>query len=149
MPWNPKQQEETEGEEEGGKSVVKEEIDETGSRNNEAAGSDYPWPLQLLRSEWKLSCDTELLEVFEVFHIPDAEPPGPKGKVEISEVSTNLELLHFRTAFDDGYLELEPEGSLKSRMRENRMYGSVRGSDAPFALNNEKGASSCLLDISK
>jgi len=118
--------------------MVKGEINETGSGNNEAAGSDYPRPLQLLRSEWKLPCDTELLEVSEVFHIPDAEPPGPKGKAEISEVSTNLELLHFRAAFDNGYLELETEGFLKSHMRENRTYGSVRGSDIPSRLINER-----------
>ena len=59
----------------------------------------------------------------------------------------NLELLHFRTAPDDGYLELETEDFLKSRMRENRTYGSVRGSDIPSRLlNSEKGVSSCLLD---
>ena len=41
---------------------------------------------------------------------------------------------------------METEGFLKSRMRENRTYGSVRGSDIPSHLINEKGASSCLLD---
>ena len=41
---------------------------------------------------------------------------------------------------------METEGFLKSRMRENRTYGSVRGSDIPSRLINEKGASSCLLD---
>lgn len=46
-------------------------------------------------------------------------------------VSANLELLHLGAAPDNGYLELETEGFLKSRMRENRTYGSVRGSDIP------------------
>ena len=43
-----------------------------------------------------------------------------------------MELLCERTTFDDGYLELETEAGLKSRVRENRTHGSVRGSGQAF-----------------
>jgi hypothetical protein len=46
---------------------------------------------------------------------------------EVSCVSENLELLCHRTPPDEGHMELETEAGLKSRMRENRTYGSVRG----------------------
>lgn len=38
-----------------------------------------------------------------------------------------MELLCHRTSFNERHLELETDVGLKSRMRENRTYGSVRG----------------------
>lgn len=55
--------------------MATEENDETGGRNDESTGVDYLRTLQLLRSKRELPCDTELLEVSEVLHLPNAEPP--------------------------------------------------------------------------
>ncbi len=53
-----------------------------------------------------------------------------------------MELLCEGTAFDNGYMELETEAGLKSRMRENCTYGSVRGSRQAFhVLNKLEGVS--------
>ena len=43
-----------------------------------------------------------------------------------------MELLCERAALDNGYLELETEAGLKSRVRENCTHGSVRGSRQAF-----------------
>ena len=43
-----------------------------------------------------------------------------------------MELLHLWAASDDGYLELESNDCLKSRMQENCTSGSVRGSRQAF-----------------
>jgi len=72
---NPQQQEEIEGKETSGEGVAQDEIDKTSSRNDETTGIDHPRSLQLLWSEWKLPCDTKLLEVPEIFHISNVEPP--------------------------------------------------------------------------
>ena len=45
-----------------------------------------------------------------------------------------MELLCKRTTSDDRYLELETDVGLKSRMRENCTYGSVRGSRQAFHI---------------
>lgn len=47
---------------------------------------------------------------------------------EMGHVSQDSGLLCEEAAPDKGYLELETDVGLKSRMRENRTYGSVRGS---------------------
>lgn len=48
-------------------------------------------------------------------------------------------LLCERATFDNGYLELETEADLKSRVRENCTHGSVRGSGQAFhATINER-----------
>ncbi|MBR5969982.1 MAG: sugar O-acetyltransferase [Lachnospiraceae bacterium] len=59
-----------------------------------------------------------------------------------------MELLCEGTAFDNGYLELETDADLKSRMRENRTYGSVRGSRQAFHVSQiyRKECRDCLLD---
>ena len=111
--------------------MAEDQIDKAGSGNDEASGIDRSRALQLLWSQWELPGDTKLLEISAMRHLPDAKLPRSKGKVEISEVYTNLGLLHSGAASDNGYMELETEGFLKSRMRENRTYGSVRGSDIP------------------
>ena len=112
---------------------------ETSGGNNEAAGGGNTWPLQLLRNKREFPRHTELLVLSQILHLPYVESPRSKGKVEVSEVSANLEILHSRSAPDSGYLELVTKDFLKSRMRENRTYGSVRGSDIPFRfLNNER-----------
>lgn len=48
----------------------------------------------------------------------------------------NLEFLHYRASFDGGHMELETDVGLKSRMRENRTYGSVRGIRQAFHFQN-------------
>ena len=111
------------------------EADEAGIPDNGAAGGSHPRALQLLWGKRKLPCDTVLLEVSEILHLPYAESPRPKGKAEISEVFAYLELLREGAAFDDGHLELATEGCLKSRMRENRTSGSVRGSRQAFHVH--------------
>ena len=52
-----------------------------------------------------------------------------------------MELLCKRTTPDNGYLELETDVDLKSRMRENCTYGSVRGSRQAFCIEILKGVS--------
>lgn len=52
-----------------------------------------------------------------------------------------------RAALEERYLELETDGGLNSRMRENRTYGSVRGVRQAFHfLNKRKECRDCLLD---
>lgn len=105
---------------------------ETSGGNNEAACGGNTWPLQLLRNKREFPRHTELLVLSQILHLPYVESPRSKGKVEVSEVSANLEILHSRSTPDSGYLELVTKDFLKSRMRENRTYGSVRGSDIPL-----------------
>ena len=58
-----------------------------------------------------------------------------------------MELLCERTALDNGYLGMETEAGLKSRVRENRMHGSARGSRQAFRkINSRKECRDCLLD---
>lgn len=53
-----------------------------------------------------------------------------------------MEILCEGAAFDNGYMELETEAGLKSRVRENCTHGSVRGSRQAFhARNKMKGVS--------
>ena len=49
-----------------------------------------------------------------------------------------MELLREGAASDDGHLELAAKGCLKSRMRENRTSGSVRGSRQAFHLEQSE-----------
>ena len=59
-----------------------------------------------------------------------------------------MELLCERAALDNGYLELETEAGLKSRVRENRTHGSVRGSRQAFhKVKLRKECRDCLLDL--
>lgn len=108
------------------------ETDEADISDNGDAGGDHPRALQLLWGKWELPCNTELLEVSAILHLPYAEQASPEALHEIRHVSAYLELLRKGTALDEGYLELETEGCLKSRMRENRTSGSVRGSRQAF-----------------
>ena len=110
------------------------ETDETSISDNGAAGGNHPRALQLLRSERKLPCDTELLEVPQILHLPYAEQTPPETIHEVYEVSAYLELLCERAALNERHLELAAKGCLKSRMRENRTSGSVRGSRQAFHL---------------
>ena len=87
-----------------------------------------PRTLQLLWGKREFSCYTELLEIPEILHLQSAEPPPPEAIHEVQQVSTNLELLCQRAASDHRYLGLATKDYLKSRMRENRTSGSVRGS---------------------
>jgi len=64
-----------------------------------------------------------------------------KKATGISEVSAYLGFLRSGAALDDGHLELAAEGCLKSRMRENRTYGSVRGSRHAFHVKKYSGRS--------
>ena len=57
-----------------------------------------------------------------------------KGKFRVRKVSESVELLCIRTSFNDRYMGLVSNDCLKSRMRENRTYGSVRGSRQAFHL---------------
>ena len=50
----------------------------------------------------------------------------------IYKVSPSMEILCERATSDNRYLELETDVGLKSRMRENRTYGSVRGNRQAF-----------------
>ena len=43
----------------------------------------HPGALQLLRGERELPCDTELLEVPEIHHLPHVEPPAPEALHEV------------------------------------------------------------------
>ena len=52
-----------------------------------------------------------------------------------------MELLYNRNSFDDRHMELWSNDCLKSRVRENRTHGSVRGSRQAFHLNTMKGES--------
>ena len=112
------------------------------SGNNENVSFHPPRTLQLLWSKREFSYHTELLEVQEILHLPSAEPPPPEALHEVQQVSTNLELLCQGAASDHGYLGLATEDCLKSRMRENRTSGSVRGSrQSLHSRNNVKGVS--------
>ena len=112
--------------------MVAHEVDEAGISDNGDDGGNHPRTLQLLRGKWEFSRNTELLEVSEILHLPYAEQTSPEALHEIRQVSAYLELLRKGAAPDEGYLELETEGCLKSRMRENRTSGSVRGSRQAF-----------------
>lgn len=79
---------------------------------------------------------TELLEIPEILHLQSAEPPPPEAIHEVQQVSTNLELLCQRAASDHRYLGLATKDYLKSRMRENRTSGSVRGSRQSLRSKN-------------
>ena len=52
-----------------------------------------------------------------------------------------MEILCERTPSNNRYLELETDVGLKSRMRENCTYGSVRGSRQAFHVEFMKGVS--------
>lgn len=112
--------------------MVAHETDKAGISDNGDIGGNHPRTLQLLRGKWELPRNTELLEVFEILHLPYAEQTSPEALYEIRQVSAYLELLRKGAALDEGYLELATEGCLKSRMRKNRTSGSVRGSRQAF-----------------
>ena len=95
-----------------------------------------PRTLQLLWGKREFSCYTELLEIPEILHLQSAEPPPPEAIHEVQQVSTNLELLCQRAASDHRYLGLATKDYLKSRMRENRTSGSVRGSRQSLRSKN-------------
>ena len=112
--------------------MAADKADEAGCEDD---GADQPvvgGTLQLLRSQWELSCDTDILEICKICHLQDAEPQRPEREISIQQISASMELLCERTALDNGYLELETEAGLKSRVRENRTHGSVRGSRQAF-----------------
>ena len=49
--------------------------DEANSADNVDAGGGCQGALQLLRREWKLQADSEVLEILEVWNLSYAEPP--------------------------------------------------------------------------
>lgn len=55
-----------------------------------------------------------------------------KGKFRYTKFLLSMEILCERATSDNRYLELETDVGLKSRMRENRTYGSVRGNRQAF-----------------
>ena len=95
-----------------------------------------PRTLQLLWGKREFSCYTELLEIPEILHLQSAEPPPPEAIHEVQQVSTNLELLCQRAASGHRYLGLATKDYLKSRMRENRTSGCVRGSRQSLRSKN-------------
>src|SRR5450830_608115 len=113
-----------------------EDADEQGRiRNDEDAGSECARSLQLLWCQWQLHGDPEILEILEVRNVQDAEPARSKRKAALSEVSAHLELLCIQAPFHKGHMARATKDGLKSRMRENRTSGSVRGSDTPSHYN--------------
>ena len=109
-----------------------------------------PRTLQLLWGKREFSCYTELLEIPEILHLQSAEPPPPEAIHEVQQVSTNLELLCQRAASDHRYLGLATKDYLKSRMRENRTSGSVRGSRQSLRSKNYvKGVSRLSTRLSR
>ena len=70
----------------------------------------------------------EFLEVSARDDLPNAKSASSEEEHEMGEVPANMELLYPRdSASDCEHLVLSAEDCLKSRMRENRTYGSVRG----------------------
>ena len=65
--------------------------------------------------------------VCEVHYLPNVQSQRSERQDETGQLSSNLGLLHEATSPQCQYLGLESNGCLKSRMRENRTYGSVRG----------------------
>ena len=114
--------------------MAENKADETACGNDEDTGSGNQRALQLLWSERKLPFDTKLLEISEIQHIPNAEQKRPERKVQVRKVSESVELLCIRTSFNDRYMGLVSNDCLKSCMRENCTYGSVRGSRQAFHL---------------
>lgn len=108
------------------------QADDAGGRNNEVHRQIVGGTLQLLRSQRELSLDSQLLEVREICNLQDAESKGPEGEIQVRQISPGVELLRQGTAPDEGYLGMETDVGLKSCMRENRKYGSVRGSRQAF-----------------
>ncbi|MDR1916047.1 MAG: hypothetical protein LBQ58_05685, partial [Synergistaceae bacterium] len=53
----------------------------------------------------------------------------PEGQDAIRDISADMESLYRKAAPDEGHMECITEADLKSRMRENRKYGSVRGAE--------------------
>ena len=73
----------------------------------------------------------------------------PEAEYVVHRFLTNLEALCEGTAPDKRHLELDTGVGLKSRMRENCTYGSVRGSRLAFhiLLILRKESRGCLLDV--
>lgn len=106
--------------------------DQTGFGDDEDDSGNRTGTLQLLRSEWQLPVYPEILEIPEVQYVQNAEPARSEGKAILSEVSAHLELLCSQTTTDQRHMAMATEDGLKSRMRENRKSGSMRGSDIPL-----------------
>ena len=83
--------------------------------------------LQLLRCKRQFSPDTELLEVRRIHVLPNAQSQTSKEEYDVEQIPKDMGLLCEEAARDEGHLELGTEAGLKSRMRENRTCGSVRG----------------------
>lgn len=128
--------EEAEGEATGGQDMAQGTDAQASSGDDENDRFYPPRTLQLLWGKREFSCYTELLEIPEILHLQSAEPPPPEAIHEVQQVSTNLELLCQRAASDHRYLGLATKDYLKSRMRENRTSGSVRGSRQSLRSKN-------------
>ena len=131
--YNDKQKE-IESQETGNQSVVTDKTHKTDSGNDDGIKSETKRTLQLLRSKRKFTNDSEILLVRKSYVSTNAKPQAPKAEYENRQIRENMAALSGNAANNEKHLEMENEIGLKSRMRENCTYGSVRGSRQAFHL---------------
>jgi hypothetical protein len=125
-------QEETAIQETGSQGLVENEAHKAGSGNDEAHTVIVGGTLQLLWCNWELPYGSKLLEICPILMLSDVKQKKSEAKHAVHRFCSYMELLCEGTAPDKGHLEPGTGVGLKSRMRENRTYGSVRGNRQAF-----------------
>ena len=118
----------TDGEEESNQGMAEEANDAASKCDTAGTKPETARPLRILWSKWKLSQAKRFLSICFLHNISHVDKAKPKGKkIESRKVSRTLGHLRNRASSDGEHLGRVTKGDLKSRMRENRTYGSVRG----------------------